>query len=415
MSKSQEKFFDEKKEWSKIKDSLLGSYLVPYFQKLLHSNRSIHYIDGFAGPGKFVDGTIGSPMIAIDAANTVIPNSKSNTANSNKIKLTFIEKEHARELRENVGNKYPNCTVIEGAYQDEILKLIRASSNMNLFLYVDPFGIKFLDFSVFQQLSNPSLPSSELLINFNSNGFYRNACRAMGLVTNDNGCMWDDDDPYPKKLIEGLNSADKLSSVIGGPDWMNIILARQINKIDGSEAEKQITQYFIENLRSVFKYVVEIPIRISQKQITKYRLIHACNHPEGCLLMIDNMQRRKAELIENVYFQRNSLPGMALSDCVPIDNDFLCDNEIQEIIMSILSESQEEIRYSNLIIAFYMRYGIICPFKAIQAALERLEYMGSITIKRIPATKKDGTPRTFWNEDKGKKIFIKLNESQRIH
>lgn len=415
MSKSKEKFFDKKKEWSKIKDSLLGSYLVPYFQKLLRSNRVTHYIDCFAGPGKFVDGTVGSPMIAIDAANTVIPNSKSNTANSNKIKLTFIEKEHACELRDAVGNKYPNSTVIEGSYQDEIMKLIGTSPNMNLFLYVDPFGYKFLDFSVFQQLGNPSFPSSELLINFNSNGFYRNACRVMGIVTNDNGCMWDDDEPYPKKLIEGLNSADKLSSVIGGPDWMNIILARQIKNIDGSEAEKQITQYFIENLRSVFKYVVEIPIRISQKQITKYRLIHACNHPEGCLLMIDNMQRRKAELIENVYLQRNSLPGMTLSDCVPIDNDFLCDNEIQEIIMAMLSESHEEIRYSNLIIDFYMRYGIICSYKAIQAALERLQYVGLITVKRIPALKKNGTPTKFWTEDKDHKIFLKSNERQRLH
>jgi hypothetical protein len=56
-------FFDKKKKWSTYKDSLLGCYLVPYYQKILISPYRSIYIDGFAGKGRFGDGSIGSPLI----------------------------------------------------------------------------------------------------------------------------------------------------------------------------------------------------------------------------------------------------------------------------------------------------------------------------------------------------------------
>mgnify|MGYP003304257067 CR=1 FL=1 len=42
-------FFKEKKPWSEVKDALLGHYLKPYFQKILHTRRAIVYVDCFAG------------------------------------------------------------------------------------------------------------------------------------------------------------------------------------------------------------------------------------------------------------------------------------------------------------------------------------------------------------------------------
>lgn len=41
MAKDQTGFFKEKKEWSKIKDTLLGGYLPQYFQKVLLTKRPI--------------------------------------------------------------------------------------------------------------------------------------------------------------------------------------------------------------------------------------------------------------------------------------------------------------------------------------------------------------------------------------
>lgn len=36
MSKRNTEFFEEKKDWSRIKDTLLGAYLPVYFQKHYH-------------------------------------------------------------------------------------------------------------------------------------------------------------------------------------------------------------------------------------------------------------------------------------------------------------------------------------------------------------------------------------------
>ena len=44
MSKDNRDFFKEKKDWSEIKDTLLGAYLKPYFQKVLMTKRPIFYV-----------------------------------------------------------------------------------------------------------------------------------------------------------------------------------------------------------------------------------------------------------------------------------------------------------------------------------------------------------------------------------
>lgn len=71
MSNTRE-FFKEKRDWSIFKDDLLKNYLIPYFAKLLATRRDIIFIDGFAGKGKFEDGTNGSPLIVKDAIYTAL-------------------------------------------------------------------------------------------------------------------------------------------------------------------------------------------------------------------------------------------------------------------------------------------------------------------------------------------------------
>jgi hypothetical protein len=56
-------FFKEKKGWSKYKDLILGYYLTPYLEKVKRLGRPICVIDCCAGPGRFDDGSEGSPLI----------------------------------------------------------------------------------------------------------------------------------------------------------------------------------------------------------------------------------------------------------------------------------------------------------------------------------------------------------------
>lgn len=50
------------------KHKILESYLKAWFPILSSWNGRINYIDGFAGPGKYSKGELGSPIIALNVA-----------------------------------------------------------------------------------------------------------------------------------------------------------------------------------------------------------------------------------------------------------------------------------------------------------------------------------------------------------
>lgn len=66
--KTENEFFKAKRPWSRIKDQVIGSYLVPYLNKVSKLGQKIVIVDAFAGPGIFVDGDKGSPLIICDIA-----------------------------------------------------------------------------------------------------------------------------------------------------------------------------------------------------------------------------------------------------------------------------------------------------------------------------------------------------------
>ncbi len=72
MSK-EELFFSQKKSWSTMKDRILGTYMRPYLNKVAQLPADIVLVDAFAGPGKFADGTKGSPLIIVEAAEHWVP------------------------------------------------------------------------------------------------------------------------------------------------------------------------------------------------------------------------------------------------------------------------------------------------------------------------------------------------------
>ena len=51
-------------------------------------------------------------------------------------------------------------------------------------------------------------------------------------------------------------------------------------------------QQYCEQLRNHYKYVLNMPLRIKKGHAPKYRMVHATNHIDGCLLMVDNICNR---------------------------------------------------------------------------------------------------------------------------
>ncbi|MBR5923076.1 MAG: three-Cys-motif partner protein TcmP, partial [Clostridia bacterium] len=288
MAKNNNDFFVKKKDWSTVKDELLGCYFKPYVSKILHTYRPLVYVDCFAGKGKFEDGNDGSPLIALKIISECL---ESTTVQNPEIETSFVDLNYADDLRKNL-SAYPEANIVSGKYEDNIKSILRNKNNCNVFLYIDPYGIKALQCSFFDDFAKETFNSIELLINMNSFGFIREACHALGTTFDDKSLFADLVEYEPTKLDESDKSINELNEIAGGDYWREIIEAYKNGEIDGYEAEDRFAEKYCERLRQSYSYVLNMPLRIKRGQRPKYRLIHATNHRDGCLLMVDNICNR---------------------------------------------------------------------------------------------------------------------------
>lgn len=402
MVKKNDDFFAEKKPWSKVKDALLGCYFQPYVQKILCTRRPLIYIDCFAGKGKFDDGEPGSPIIALKIINECL--SKTNMQIPPQIEKVFIDLNYANDLQENLKN-YNGISIISGKYEEKIDTVLVGKKDFNVFLYIDPYGIKALDCSKFDELANGRFNSIELLINMNSFGFLREGCRVLGTQFNTDDSYDDLVEYEPSVLDVSTNSLQVskqlLNKIAGGDYWVDIVEKYKDHQISGYEAEELFSKLYCQRLRRSFPYVLNMPIRLQQGQHTKYRMIHATKHKDGCLLMVENICNRW-ELLQNM---QNS--GQLTLFSENLNNEILDNQEIENEVISHFSQYGKFISLDESVAEFFVNNGVICSRKDVSNILLKLEKAGKAVISRMPNTTKNGRPSTFMQESKDKKAFIK--------
>lgn len=411
MAKNNKGFFKSKNSWSEIKDSLLGCYLPLYFQKVLMTRRSIYYIDCFAGQGKFDDGKLGSPLIALAAREACL----NRTGNANgKIDLSLIELNHSTELLKNITDhktQYNSPIIHHGKYEEIIEILLRDKKGVNIFLYIDPYGIRALDYSVFQRISNAGFHSLEMLINFNSFGFFRDSCRAMGVVCNNDEAFRDLDDLVeyaPTEINSSSQSVELLSQIAGGDYWKAIVESFRSKEIDGYTAEKHFSHEYKSRLKKLFSYVLDMPIRLKPGQRPKYRMIHVCNHQDGCFHMAENMLKRKDELFTNI--QQNRQPSLFDYDdtiTATVENCIISKAEVEKHLLSYIDKIGCTAGYKELVAGFFSEHGLICEINMLNCILKDFENSGIVEVTRIPPKSQTGKPSAFWCEKKDQRIMIR--------
>ena len=362
MSKNNADFFKRKREWSKVKDDLLACYLKPYVAKILHTYKPLLYVDCFAGQGVFQDGNPGSPKIALQ----IFEECKKRTSSENAvIEPVFIELQYAEKLKENL-KEYPEAHVISGSYEETISGILRGKQKYNVFLYIDPYGIKSLHFSFFDLFST-SFSSIELLVNLNSFGFIREACHALDVQFFDKA-FFDDLDEEEQEAMQGImekneNAIKKLDSIAGGDYWKQIIEDYRAKRIDGYQAESIFADQYCMKLRQKYRYVLNMPLRIKPGQRPKYRMIHATNHREGCLLMVDNICKRWEVMQDIQHGDQNTLWPEDF-DNQPIDME-----SISKKVEPFYSRYQNGISLTDSLVDFFSEYGPICSTSDVKKVL----------------------------------------------
>ena len=414
MSKNQRDFFKKKNEWSEIKDKLLDCYLPQYFQKLLTTRKPILYVDCFAGKGKFDDGQYGSPLIALDAIKKSMSLSRSGQS-WDAIEMCFIELHHSADLIRNLKEfpgVYCDMDVIGDKFENNIQIKLQDKQGYNVFLYIDPYGIEALDSELFDEFRTYGFHTFEMLINFNSFGFFRDACRAMKVE------VPEDDEAFkgleelveyqPTEVSDTNQSRDLLTRIAGGDYWKDIVSDYKDKKIDGYQAEKRLSKEYKSRLKQKYKYVLDMPIRIKHENRPKYRMIHVCNHEDGCFLMAENMQRRKSELF--TYIQLKGQISMFEESPVfssTVEGEILTEEDIAKMVRTQVRLTEKEVHLRTFEADFCNEYGVVCPFSMIHSILESMERKGEVEIIRDPARTSSGRISHFWDEKNGQTVLIR--------
>lgn len=154
---------------TQAKHEILRRYLNAWFPILAKFNAKIVYIDGFCGPGRYVGGEPGSPLIALDAAIK-----HGNRLQQNKVIFLFMDERSDRILhlsQELSKTLIPSNYVIQtipGTFAHEFGKLMDHLDAQGLqiaptFAFIDPFGFKGLPFTLVERLLKN--PKTEVFVN----------------------------------------------------------------------------------------------------------------------------------------------------------------------------------------------------------------------------------------------------------
>lgn len=151
------------------KHKILEAYLKAWFPIICRYNKVINYIDGFAGPGIYSKGELGSPIIALNVANNHTIELKG------KLHFVFIDerKNRAKNLDEEIKKLEikPNfkTQVINGKFHEVVDDAINNLEKENkilapTFVFIDPFGFSGIPSKIIEKFL--SFAKVEVFINF---------------------------------------------------------------------------------------------------------------------------------------------------------------------------------------------------------------------------------------------------------
>lgn len=405
MAKNQKDFFDELKPWSKIKNDLLATYLLPYFAKITNTRRNTFYVDCFAGQGRFKDGNDGSPFLAVRNREQAL---QSKTNVHGDITLAFIEKEHSAVLRQNLKAAFPGMPmpeVVEGCFENDLLPLLENHHGENLFLYVDPFGVKSLQYSILEAVANCGhFASIEILMNFNTFGFLR-AARSILARKERVSDRWDSNGflektaAVPERETSGgsLKTPEDLTAVAHGEYWIDIIRKYADVPKGFKEAEKELATAYRNQLSGLFRYVLKMPIGKTDGSIPEYCMYFMTEHPHGCILMVDNMMKRADDLRTDVQHG-----GQMSFFSMDVENELVDSAKIRTDLENFLQRKAAEypcpqrLNVDVLKARFFAEHGVVCKSGTLNKVLEQMEAAGKIRVERnakAPARPATGSAR----------------------
>jgi three-Cys-motif partner protein len=269
-SRARSNFFQEKRAAAVLKHGILRRYVFPFANKTgrWSPEHRVFFLDGYAGPGVYDDGTPGSPALVVQTAEAMA---------SRDLRGVFVERNRPsyEKLCRLLDGK-PGMVPVLGTIEENLEDILRTAEGCPLFAFFDPFGLGIS----FDLLTEKILTRSrkvngvrtghvtEVLLNFSLPGLRRNAGH---LASGSQKAHY-------QKARQALVA--RVDSYLGGEWW------REIWESGAADREAQILRGYVTRLKDSgggWGYYY-IPVAQYPGGPPVYDLIFLTQHPDGLWL-----------------------------------------------------------------------------------------------------------------------------------
>ncbi|MEX1042520.1 MAG: three-Cys-motif partner protein TcmP [Pirellulaceae bacterium] len=265
-----DQFFDESREQSQVKTSIVQKYLMAWFNVIKrHAQRSgnkVAYLDLFAGPGRYQDGTLSTPLLILQKAIehpelremliTVFNDKDQKNSQALEIAIQSLPNLDRLRYQPEVRNKEVGIEMI-----NEVERLTAVPT----IFFVDPWGYKGLSL----QLINSVLKgwACECI-------FFFNYARINAGLSN----------PLVKQHMDALFGERRAD-----------LLRPRLAEYSATERELAIVEELSLALQEMGgKYVLPFRFKRLDGSRTSHHLIFVSKHPKGYEIMKDVMARESS-------------------------------------------------------------------------------------------------------------------------
>lgn len=316
-------FFDELKDWSERKLTLISKY-TDAMSRILHD---VYYIDGFAGRGWYgKDGeapTPGSPLRAAQLARKLQEDQRNYS-----LRCINIESDSGTyEQLCNATQAYADlATNLFGPFADNTDRLLQIVQEKAVLCFLDPFGIDGMDMSAIERIICRPRGITDLWVRFDAG----EARRRDGYYASD--------EPGAEKQFEilcrvyGVGDRNVLHNALAAPTAEERMLAA--------------LRFYMRQLSSVYgrhkgdSYVGAYHIR-SIAGDSKYWLVAATAHPKGFVLISDLIYGAEENYqTEAEWYRQNQTGQLSMFSTLDPSKDDIFDEKVRAVEFQILDECQ---------------------------------------------------------------------------
>lgn len=278
---------------TKAKHKILEIYLKAWFPIMSKLNKKIVYVDGFAGPGEYINGEKGSPLLALDTAQNHILELDS------EILFLFIDSNQKccenldRLIKSYNLSRNIRYQIICDQFADYLNRALDDLDEKNgkivpSFFMIDPFGFSQIPFNLIQRIMHHD--KCEVLITF----VYDSINRFIGSEQN----------KHHFNRMFGTTEWEKVNDLVNSDERTDFLLNLYISQL------KHVANIsFVRTFEMMNKYNHKV-----------YYLIYATNHVLGLEKMKEAMW--KVDKSGNFHFSdRTNLEQAVLFSDTPDYNE----------------------------------------------------------------------------------------------